>query len=123
MADQEEEEMALPDRWQDAWDATQARIEAHPDFRRLIREVAVADQPTGAKHKYRLNSPTYGMWLTRGNRPLPTKGAKNRRARLLAEKIATELDIYAGALPLSEGTARVYGAARDYVRAREAGPR
>lgn len=112
--------MAVTDTWQAAWDKIQAKIEAHPDFRRLIREVAVAEQPTGAKRKYRLNSPTYGAWMTRGNTLFFPQ--KNRRARLLAEKIAAELDIYEGRLPLSEGRARVYGAAQMYVRARLRGP-
>jgi hypothetical protein len=113
----------MTDTWQQAFNATQAKIEAHPDFRRLIREVAVAEQPFKRNAaRYRLNSPTYGLWITRGNRPLPTKGAKNRRAYLLARRMAEELNIYEGRLPLAEGTARVYGAARDYVRARLRGP-
>jgi hypothetical protein len=110
----------VSDRWQEAWDRTQARIEAHPAFRRLIREVAVAEQTTGPRRRLALNSPTYGLWMTRGER-WPGKRGKNERARDLAARIAEELNIYPD-LPAGEGVARVYVAARDYVRARLRGP-
>jgi hypothetical protein len=111
----------MTDPWQEAWDATQARIEAHRDFRRLVREVAVAEQPSGAPTWLRQNSLTYGAWMTRGER-WPGKRGKRDRAWELAGRMAEELDVYEGRLPLSEGRARVYGAAQMYVRWRLRGP-
>lgn len=106
--------------WGDAFRAMSARIVAHPDFRRLVREVAIAEQPTGRPYRLR-NSPTYAAWWTRGSR-WPGRRGKYERARELARRIAEELDLYGGRLPASESTARVYGEARDYVRARALPP-
>lgn len=109
--------------WQAAWDAIQARIEAHPDFRKLVREVAVAESPNMPHSSwYRRNSRTMGLWITRGMPHRPHFTNKTRRAWALAGRMAEELDVYEGRLPLSEGTARVYGAAQLYVRQRLAGP-
>lgn len=108
----------MSDTWGEAFERTSAAIAGHPSFRRLVREVAVAEQPTGAPARLRLNSRTYGSWWTRGS-SWPTRGGKGRRAWRLAELIAADLDVYGGRLPMSECRARVYGEARDYVRARE----
>lgn len=108
------------DRWQAAWDATQARILAHPDFRRLVREVAVAEAPLKSTARRFRDSYTYGLWLTRGERGLLPHG-RTRRAWLLAGRIATELGVLP-TLPPGEGAGRVYGAAAEYARARELPP-
>lgn len=103
--------------WMRAHLRNEQRIREHPDFHRLVREVAIAEQPTGTPWRLR-NSLTYAAWRTRGDdghgRPYR---APFRRAQLFAEKIATELGILPDS-PAGDRAARVYVTARDNVRAR-----
>lgn len=111
----------MADTWTKAYEATSARIAAHPQFRQLVREVAVAEQPTGIPRRLAQNSPTCGSWWTRDSR-WPGLGGKGRRALVLAGSIATDLDLWP-TLPPTEARGRVYGEARGYVWARLRGPR
>lgn len=97
---------------------TEEKVISHPLFRRLVREVAVAEQSM-KQHatRYRLNSPTYGLWLSRGEK-WPGKGDKSRRARLLTAEIAKEVVPWPTASQ-RDAEAFVYVTARDFVRARE----
>jgi hypothetical protein len=106
--------------WQDAYAAMSARIASHPEFPRLVREVAIAEQTGHPGVSWlRRNSPTFAAWASRGALRVDT-GFGRRRARALAEQIARDLDIWP-TLPSAEGEARVYGEARDYVQARQRG--
>lgn len=109
--------MTATDTWQDAYDAIMARIEAHPRFRQLVREVAVAEQPNHPGQGWlSRNSRSYGVWMTRGMPYVDTK----RRARKLAQEIALELwpDDDPVASLGRENVGRVYGAASRWVRSR-----
>lgn len=109
-----------PSAWRDAYDAMTLAVEAHPLFRRLVREVAVAEQP---QRPYRWawlrrNSRTYGLWTTRGMTSA-RRGRLSTRAWRLAEQIGDEL------LPAwpsrADRAARAYTTALHHVRARSCG--
>lgn len=101
--------------WTRAYEENEAKIRAHPDFHRLVREVAIAEQPTGTPWRLR-NSPTYATWYTKGSRHIDT-GPARRRVRLLCEKIVLDTGILAQS-PQGDREAAVYVSARGYVRDR-----
>jgi hypothetical protein len=105
------------DRWSDAYYASVRKIEAHASFLPLIREVAVAEQPNmPGLQRLRRNSCTFGSWVQRG---MP-RFDKNRRARLLAYRIALDLsDSEPGTTEFRGWEAAVYVTARNYVGARQ----
>lgn len=106
--------------WADAFRRVSVEITAHPDFPRLVREVAIAEQPGHPRTAWlRRNSLTYAAWADRGM-PRVDTGPGRRRARSLAQGIAIDLDLQPS-LRLSESTARVYVEALDHVRARLTG--
>lgn len=95
------------------------QVIANPLFRKLVRSVAVAEQPFKQRAKrYRLNSYTYGLWLSRGE-TWPGQGGKDRRARYFAAEIAKDVPPPWAFASQKETEAFVYITARDFVRARE----
>lgn len=108
-----------PNTWDAAYRQTRAEIILHPQFRKLIREVAVAEQNTEPPswRRRRENSPTGWYWATRGN--IGTgRGRLDRRALLLAGKVAFGLDLDDRFGSPSDALAVVYVTARDFVRTR-----
>lgn len=73
--------------WREAYDAQVRRIEQHPDFGRLIREVAITEQPDVRYSKAYRNSPTFGSWMIRTGGPRISR----RRSVYFMVKIAQEL--------------------------------
>lgn len=118
----------MSDPWMDAYRAAVAKIEAHPKFNKLIREVAAAEccLPPRNLHWLRRNSPTYGSWMTRTSTGLggqivieAINRNSRRRGNIICAEIAAEVfpEGYAD-LP-REQEAKVWVAARDYAMARE----
>lgn len=113
--------------WTAAFIANTRKIEQHPLFPRLVREVAVAEAPRRFTRLAR-NSPTYGAWAARqgarvhGERQhgTPRTGPNHRRAYLLAERVAVETGILSESR-MAERQAAVYVAARYHVRHRSSG--
>lgn len=110
--------------WAVAHKANREKVIAHKDFPKLVREVAIAEQPSGTPRRLR-NSITYALWYTRDNRGshhtrLSRFTDRSRRARKLSLEMTKDLGILDG-LPDSERWATAYNVARDYVRARERG--
>lgn len=112
-----EEEVPDDTTWAEGRRMAQEAVRSHRRFHDLVREVAVAEQPWGPNlDRMRRNSPTYGMWMTRGMKH--PRNQMSERAWKLAHMIAAE------ALPTmfrrSEGDAAAvaYVEARDDVRAR-----
>lgn len=108
---------------------TEKKVVGHPLFPKLVREVAVAEQPNGIPHRYRMNSRTFGLWVTRGAKRIPRKGhrhysERSRRAYLFAEQIAKDTGIFPDspeknyAMHFAYVTARyfVYGRSRGVVK-------
>jgi len=107
------------DPWMQAEVLTTRRILGHPLLPRLVREVAVAEQPGMPRHGWlRRNSLTYGSWVTRGSDGShhPYTPPK-RRAWLFAGRIAADLGLLPSS-PEGDRAAAVYVVARDFVRAR-----
>lgn len=112
------EPVQVLDEWTQAHLRNQERVRAHPRFHALVREVAIIEQPDHPGSAWaRRNSPTYGAWMTRGM-PRVESGISRRRARLLCELIARDLDILPSS-PSREGEAVVFVTARDHVQARQ----
>lgn len=91
------------------------RITSHPLFPALVREVAVAEQPSSPPWRFRY-SDTYCEWYVRGM-TIPRQGGTRRRADWFVAKIADSLGCPVGWEP-REWEASVYVAARDAVRCR-----
>jgi hypothetical protein len=106
--------------WSEAHARVSARIQQHPRFPHLVREVAVAEQSSHPRLAWlRRNSMTYGMWASRG---MPDRRTRrlSHRARVLASRIASSLEIQPTDRP-AEAEARVWVEARQFVRARKTG--
>lgn len=90
-------------------------ILGHPDFPMLVREVAVHEASgDGRPARLRLNSPTYGFWMTRGE-PRRRKGQPHERAWLFARRIGEVVEREHG---LTEPESLAYVVARDHSRCR-----
>lgn len=104
----------------DAHEVNNAKIAGHPMFPSLVREVAIAEQPSGPGLGWlRRNSRTYGTWMTRGmgwSRPF----GWSRRAYLIAGLIVDDLGVMPDS-PQGDRVASAYVHARDYVHARLSG--
>lgn len=96
------------------------KVYAHKDFPKLIREVAIAEQPMGRPRRL-----SHADWYLRGVRRPRRKvdndrryNSYNRRAWLLAEQIAKDVPVLPS-LPQSEANAWVYIRAREFMRSRQ----
>lgn len=113
------------DAWQIARTANERAVVSHPDFPKLVREVAAWDgwQQT-TPYRLRMNSPTYGSWWARLPDGMGGDGVRmnyrhrkyNKRVKPIAERIAH--DVMPEYFPESEAVAFAFGMAWDYVKAR-----
>ena len=109
------------DAWALAYEANVRRVEAHPDFPRLVRDVAVAEAPRSGRRWAWLarNSPTYGEWMRRAE-SWAGEHPKGARAQELARRIAASVGTPAG-WARRDWVGFVYVTARHHVARRSRG--